>query len=101
MFFYIYANTPEARDCKYSTGKKYPAAGHVVTGTLKIISDSRKIVSKGSALSYMLLAVLRCGLSDPALSIRVRTFHAPIFKGITFVFFQCFRPLKGIPADRS
>ena len=46
-------------------------------------------------------AVLRCGLSDPALSIRVRTFHAPIFKGITFVFFLCFRPLKGIPADRG
>ena len=46
-------------------------------------------------------AVLRCGLSDPALSIKVRTFHAPIRKGITLAFFFVFRPLKGIPADRG
>ena len=34
---------------------KYSAAGYVVTGTLKIISDSRfrKIVSKDSSVSYM------------------------------------------------
>ena len=43
----------------------------------------------------------RCGLSDPALSKRVRTFHSPIFKGMTFVFFLVFRPLNGIPADRG
>ena len=57
-------------------------------------------------ISYLLSslptrAVLRCGLSDPALSIKVRTFHAPIRKGITLAFFFVFRPLKGIPADRG
>ena len=42
------ANTPESRDCKDSKFM-YPAAGHIMTGNLKIISDSRirYIVSKG------------------------------------------------------
>ena len=44
----IHANTPESWDCKDSKFI-YPAAGHIVTGDLKIISDSsiRYIVSKG------------------------------------------------------
>ena len=44
----IHANTPESWDCKYSKFI-YPAAGHIMTGNLKIISDSRVhyIVSKG------------------------------------------------------
>ena len=69
---------------------------------------SAKRVSLRAAISIPYLpsslptrAVLCCGLSDPALSIRVSAFHAPIFKGITFVFLFCFRPLKGIPADRG
>ena len=37
--------------------------------------------------------VLRCGLSEPALSIKVRTFHAPMFKGIIFVFYFLFSRL--------
>ena len=44
----IYANIPESRD--YTESKFiYPAAGHIITGNLKIISDSRirYIVSKG------------------------------------------------------
>ena len=44
----IYANTPDSRECKVSKFI-YPSAGHVVTGNLKIIPDSRirYIVSKG------------------------------------------------------
>ena len=44
----IHANTPETWDYKDSKFM-YPAAGHVVTGNLKIISDSgiRYIVFKG------------------------------------------------------
>ena len=44
----IHANTPESRDCKDSKFI-YPAAGYIMTGNLKIISDSRihYIVSKG------------------------------------------------------
>ena len=44
----IHANTPESWDCKDSKSI-YPAAGHIMTGTLKIISDSRirYIVYKG------------------------------------------------------
>ena len=44
----IHANTPESWDCKDSKFI-YPAAGHVITGNLKIISDSRTryIVSNG------------------------------------------------------
>ena len=44
----IHANTPESWDCKDSKFM-YPAAGHIMTGSLKIISDSRirYIVSKG------------------------------------------------------
>ena len=44
----IHANIPEAWDCKDSKFI-YPAAGHIMTGNLKIISDSRirYIVSKG------------------------------------------------------
>ena len=44
----IHANTPESWDCKDSKFM-YPAAGHIMTGNLKIISDSRirYIVSKG------------------------------------------------------
>ena len=44
----IHANTPESWDCKDSKFI-YPAAGHIMTGNLKIISDSRicYIVSKG------------------------------------------------------
>ena len=43
----IHANTPESCDCKDSKFI-YPAAGHIMTGNLKIISDSRirYIVSK-------------------------------------------------------
>ena len=43
----IHANTPESWDCKDSKFI-YPAAGHIMTGNLKIISDSRirYIVSK-------------------------------------------------------
>ena len=41
----IHANTPESWDCKFI----YPAAGHIITGNLKILSDLRirYIVSKG------------------------------------------------------
>ena len=52
-------------------------------------------------------AVQRCGLSDPALFIFVRTFQAPIVNRITLVFFFVFffsllvRPLRGIPANRG
>ena len=44
----IHANTPESGDCKDSKFI-YPASGHIMTGNLKIISDSRirYIVSKG------------------------------------------------------
>ena len=44
----VHANTPESWDCKDSKFM-YPAAGHIMTGNLKIISDSRirYIVSKG------------------------------------------------------
>ena len=44
----IHANTPESWDWKDSKFM-YPAAGHIMTGNLKIISDSRirYIVSKG------------------------------------------------------
>ena len=44
----IDANTPDSRECKDSKFI-YPSAGHVVTGNLKIIPDSRIriIVSKG------------------------------------------------------
>ena len=44
----IHANTPESWDCKDSKFM-YPAAGHIMTGNLKIISDSRicYIVSNG------------------------------------------------------
>ena len=44
----IHGNTPESWDCKDSK-LIYPAAGHIITGNLKIISDSRirYIVSKG------------------------------------------------------
>ena len=44
----IHANTPESRDCK-DAKFMYPLAGHIMTGNLKIISDSRirYIVSKG------------------------------------------------------
>ena len=44
----IHANSPESWDCKDSNFI-YPAAGHIMTGNLKIISDSRirYIVSKG------------------------------------------------------
>ena len=43
----IHANTPESCDCKDSKFI-YPSAGHIMTGNLKIISDSRirYIVSK-------------------------------------------------------
>ena len=43
----IYANTPDTCDCKDSKFI-YPAAGHIITGNLKIISNSRirYIVSK-------------------------------------------------------
>ena len=46
----IHANTPETWDCKPCRDSKfmYPATGHIMTGNLKIISDSiRYIVSKG------------------------------------------------------
>ena len=45
--FDIHVYKPNSRDCKDS--KIYPAAGHVVTGNLKIIPDSRmrNIVSNG------------------------------------------------------
>ena len=44
----IYANTPNSRECKDSKFI-YPSAGHIITGNLKIIPDSRirHIVSKG------------------------------------------------------
>ena len=44
----IHANVPESWDCKDSKFI-YPAAGHIMTGNLKIISDSRirYIVCKG------------------------------------------------------
>ena len=43
----IDANTPDSRECKDSIFI-YPSAGHVLTGNLKIIPDSkiRNIVSK-------------------------------------------------------
>ena len=37
----------------------------------------------------------------PALFIKVRTFHTPIVKAITFISFFLARPLNGIPADRG
>ena len=44
----LFAHYPELLDCKDSKFM-YPAAGHIMTGNLKIISDSRirYIVSKG------------------------------------------------------
>ena len=44
----IDANTPDSRNCKESK-YSYPPAGHVITGDLKIISDSRirSIICKG------------------------------------------------------
>ena len=44
----IHANTPESWECKDSKFM-YPAAGHIMSGNLKIISDSRirYVVSKG------------------------------------------------------
>ena len=44
----IHANTPSSLDCKDSKFI-YPSAGHVITGNLKIIPESRirNIVSKG------------------------------------------------------
>ena len=43
----IHTNTPSSRDCEVSKFI-YPSAGHVITGNLKIIPDSRiqNIVSK-------------------------------------------------------
>ena len=46
-------------------------------------------------------AVLRWSLSERALSIRVRKFHAPMVKGITCVLFFLVWPLSVIPADQS
>ena len=47
-FSEIHANTPKSSDCKDSK-YVYQPVGHIVTGNLEIISDSRirKIVSKG------------------------------------------------------
>ena len=54
----IHANTPESWDCKDS---KFiiPAAGHILTGNLKIISDSRTryIVSKGPKTGFFLVSI--------------------------------------------
>ena len=49
----IHANTPESWDCKDSKFI-YPAAGQIITGNLKIISDSRirYIVSKGTKYRF-------------------------------------------------
>ena len=46
-------------------------------------------------VSLLTRAVLLCGLSDPALSFSVCTFHASIFKGITFGFYFVFDPQEG------
>ena len=71
--------------------------------TSLISLTSAKCVSLTVAISIPYLpsslpttAVLGCRLSDPALSISVCTFHVPIFKGITCVFFR-----RGIPVDRG
>ena len=49
----IHANTPETWDCKVSK-LMYLAAGHIMTGNLKIISDSRirYIISKGQKYRF-------------------------------------------------
>ena len=49
----IHANTPESWDCKDSKFI-YPAAGHIIPGNLKIISDSRirYIVAKGPKYKF-------------------------------------------------
>ena len=49
----ILANTPDSRDCKDSK-YSYPAVGHVITGNLKIISDSRirSIISNGPKYKF-------------------------------------------------
>ena len=46
--FLTYSCTPYSRDCKDSK-YVYPAAGHVITGNLRIISDSqiRSIIANG------------------------------------------------------
>ena len=46
-------------------------------------------------------AVLCRDLSEPALSIRVCTFHVQMVEGITFIFFFLVRLLNEIPTDRS
>ena len=53
LIFDIHANTPES--CDYKDSKLiFPAAGHTITGNLKIISDSRirYIVSKGPKYKF-------------------------------------------------
>ena len=68
--------------------KVYPAPTSLISPT----SANRVSLNAAICISYLpsslpTRAVLRCGLSDPALSIKVRTFHAPIRKGITLAFF--------------
>ena len=54
-----------------------------------------------STCSLLTIDVLRCGLSDPALSVSVRIFQAPIVIIIIFVFFVRVQPLRRSPAIRG
>ena len=54
----IYANTPYSRECKDSKFI-YPSAGHVITGNLKIIPDSRirHIVSRVQSIDFLPISI--------------------------------------------
>ena len=51
--------------------------------------------------SLMTYVVLLIGLSAAALSVTVRTFHAPIVRAVYPEVFPLFRPLDGISASRG
>ena len=58
----LHANTPESWDCKDSKFI-YPAAGHIMTGNLKFIADSRirYIVSKGPKYRFFVCCLAHRG----------------------------------------
>ena len=64
--------TPDSWACKDSKNV-YPAAGHVITGTLKIISDSRicSIIAKGPKYRFpvqIVFQICREKLQDPLMN---------------------------------
>ena len=82
--------------------KVYPApASFKSPSSARRVSLRAAIFTLYRSSSLPSRAVVRCGLSEPALSMKVLTFHAPIIKGITFIFFFLAGPLNGIAVDRG